>query len=459
MTAPLRRRELLGRVALSGCALLAGCSTFVSEDVTGADAQNRTTEPQSCSGDDCGNASSRASANETGEFDPDVEEVEYLDAPEGYRVGVFADFEALAGQMRRPHGGANPGVRFMRWRDGALYVAVPGGSSVYADESDAGRVVVIRDADLDGRADEYEVVLDGLDTPNNLDFHDGYLYVATNSGVLRYRMAGERPVPDSKRVVVDFPHAEAYDAPTVTVLANDRGLWVRRSTAVAHEDVDTRFEGAITRCELDGSNCETYAEGLRNAVGMTFSPNGTLVVSENGAGHANRTYPPDEINVVEEGNHYGWPYCQGDNEPVTPSFLRNATEGAKFSSLADRLEETDVDCSNMTGPAVELQAHVAPLGVTFFEARNGMPDRFEGDLLVASHGSWGLNPPVGYKIIRVDWNGSRSTSDFLTGWKNPSDYENPRGRPVDVAFGPNGAMYVSDDKEGRIYVVWHEDME
>lgn len=456
----LQRRKLFGLLMLLGFVLLAGYGLFGWNGGAGADVYAQTAGSEGeCTGKSCQQTAVNDSAIGESSFDPEVSELKYLELPEGYHIGTFADFDVLAGQMRRPHGGANPGVRFMRWRDGVLYVAIPGGDSVYDDANDTGRIVSIRDSDDDGQANKYEVLISGLDTPNNLDFHGNQMFVATNEGIYRYEMGGEKPIEKSEQIVVDFPHADAYDAPTVTVLANERGLWVRRSTAVAGEDVDTKFEGAITKCSLDGSDCETYAKGLRNAVGMAFTSNGSLVVTENGAGHTNRTYPPDEINVVEKGHHYGWPYCQGDNDPITPAFVRNVTEsGTKLSSLATHLEETDVDCSNMTPPTVELRAHSAPLGLTFFESRNGMPERFEGDLLVASHGSWGLNPPIGYKIIRVDWDGSFSTSDFITGWKNKSDFQNPRGRPVDITFGPNGAMYISDDKEGKIYIVWHEDM-
>ncbi|MDG5778863.1 PQQ-dependent sugar dehydrogenase [Haloarculaceae archaeon H-GB2-1] len=450
---PTRSRLALAVVVLA--VLVAGCSAVVgdraADEPTAADTVNDTT---------LANTDADSTANPVnGTFGPPSSDLDYLDLPDGYHVATFANFSTLGGQMRRPHGGANPGVRFMHWRDGVLYVAVPGGRSVYDDANDTGRVVAIRDPDRDGRAEEYDVLLSGLDKPNNLDFHDGFVYVATDEAVLRYRMNGTAIDADTRRAVVPFPNADAYDAPTVTVLATDEGLWVRRSTAVAGEDVDSMFESAIVRCDLDGSNCEQYATGLRNAVGMTFSPDGSLVVSEMGAGHTNRTYPPDEINVVGEGNDYGWPYCQGDNDPVTPAFLRNATDDDKLHDLADHVETVDVDCTNKTAPAVNLRAHVAPLGVTFFESRGGMPSEFEGDLLVASHGSWGLNPPIGYEIIRVDWDGSKSTHTFISGWQNESDWQNPHGRPVDVTFGPRGAMYISDDKAGRIYVVWHEDMD
>jgi len=106
---------------------------------------------------------------------------------------------------------------------------------------------------------------------------------------------------------------------------------------------------------------------------------------------------------------------------------------------------------------VDLQAHSAPLGLTFIP-EEGWPEDYWYDLVVVFHGSWNRTTPTGYKLVRVklDSQGNyEDTEDFVTGW-----LQNPRpgggevlGRPVQVVARPGGVMYVTDDKAGVIYKI------
>ena len=104
-------------------------------------------------------------------------------------------------------------------------------------------------------------------------------------------------------------------------------------------------------------------------------------------------------------------------------------------------------------PAAEMQAHSAPLGLTFYTGQQ-FPAEYRGDLFVAFHGSWNRSEPTGYKVVRVSMeNGEPSpVHDFATGWlrENGSRW----GRPVDVLTGPDGSLFVSDDEGGVIYRIF-----
>lgn len=110
-----------------------------------------------------------------------------------------------------------------------------------------------------------------------------------------------------------------------------------------------------------------------------------------------------------------------------------------------------------TPSAIDIPAHSAPLGLTFIpraESRGAWPEEYWGDLLVAYHGSWNRSEPTGYKVVRMklDDNGRYlGTEDFITGWLTQSG--EVLGRPVDLTFDDDGALYVSDDKAGVIYKV------
>src|SRR4029079_14080923 len=86
--------------------------------------------------------------------------------------------------------------------------------------------------------------------------------------------------------------------------------------------------------------------------------------------------PPEEINILTDGGDYGWPYCYGDRVPNP--------------------EDNDAArCAPTIAPAAKLQAHSAPLGLTFLARATALPDQYRSDLLVAYHGSWNRDTPTG----------------------------------------------------------------
>jgi len=109
-------------------------------------------------------------------------------------------------------------------------------------------------------------------------------------------------------------------------------------------------------------------------------------------------------------------------------------------------------------PKAQMQAHSAPLGLTFYEGSE-FPAEYQNNLFVAFHGSWNRSVPTGYKVVRVklDEKGQPvgGAQDFITGWLAPGETKKGRwmGRPVGIVFGSDGSMYVSDDSAGVIYRV------
>ena len=128
--------------------------------------------------------------------------------------------------------------------------------------------------------------------------------------------------------------------------------------------------------------------------------------------------PPDEINIIKEGQDYGWPYCYA-----------NKTRDNSFPGKADDF------CQQTVPPIYEIPAHSAPLGLAFDP---------NGDLLVAYHGSWNRSVPTGYKIVRLKIAGDKvlGVEDFLS----------TGGRPVDLIF-KDEFLYISDDKAGAVYKI------
>jgi glucose/arabinose dehydrogenase/cytochrome c553 len=344
---------------------------------------------------------------------PDILE-ERFRAPEGYAVGLFA------GSLDNP--------RMLRFTSGGdLLVSAPR----------SGRILLVeRDADGDGASDGTRTLLEGLARPHGMDFFEKWLYVAEGDGVgrIEFDPATGQTRGSYERVVNGLPAGGNHWTRTLR-FGPDGWMYVSigSSCNVCEED-DPRRAGMV-RYRPDGSDEQIVARGLRNSVGFDWQP-GTerLYATDNGRDLLGDDFPPCELNQIQVGGFYGWPYANGDRIP-DPDF--GAGNEARVESSIP--------------PVHGFRAHNAPLGMAFVRgAEVGEPLR--GAALVALHGSWNRTRKDGYKVVSLHWDGAGGVTerDFLTGFLDGDDVI---GRPVDVAEGPDGAIYVSDDFAGAIYRV------
>lgn len=336
--------------------------------------------------------------------------------PSGFEVTVFA--EGLDGP-RFSHVGP----------DGHLYVADRGND----------RVVRLPDANGDGVTDAVEVFADELDSVHSLVFHEGAWYVGVPSGVIRLEDTNGDGTADSRTTLIDnYTPAGQHSTRTVAFLPDGRLLISAGSTCnVCLEDDPRRaavtvYDSPVGQDQLTGE--QIFATGLRNAVGLAVNPTtNQLWATNNGRDLMGDDLPPESIYIVEEGNNYGWPFCHS-GDIVDPD-----------------MGEPD-SCDRVEPPAATMQAHVAPLGMTFYTG-DSFPEEYHGDLFIALHGSWNRSEPVGYSIVRLPLDNGQPTrrpvEDFAVGWLQ--DDNSASGRPVDVTVGADGALYVTDDKGGFVY--------
>jgi glucose/arabinose dehydrogenase len=206
---------------------------------------------------------------------------------------------------------------------------------------------------------------------------------------------------------------------------------VGSSCNVCEEEDERR--AAISVYEIDGSGGRIFARGLRNAVGLAIQPGtGQLWATNNGRDWLGDDSPPDTGYLVRDGGDYGWPRCH-NGRIVDPDF---GTRDA---------------CDGVEAPAVEFQAHSAPLGLAFYDG-DQFPEAYSGDLFVAFHGSWNRSRPTGYKVVRIPFENGQPDGqvlDFVSGWLQ--DASTAPGRPVGLAVAPDGSLVVSDDKAGLVY--------
>ena len=335
--------------------------------------------------------------------------------PAGFHVNIFAkDFK-------------NP--RFL--------VTAPNGD-IFLAETGGGEVIVLRDAQHTGVAQQREVFASGLNRPFGIAFHDDYVYVANTGEVVRFRydQQSSKRVGEAQRIL-DLPPGGGHFSRTIAFSADGKKLFasVGSSSNIDFEKDPRR--AAVLVSDPDGKNSRIYASGLRNAVGLGIEPvTGAVWVSVNERDELGDNLPPDYFTAIVDGGFYGWPYSYiGDN--VDPRVKPQKPELVAKAIIPDVL----------------LGPHVAPLEFAFYEGQE-FPAEYRGGAFVAEHGSWNRAARNGYRVTFVGFKEGKASADpvpFLTGMVPDPKGKTVNGRPVGVTVAADGALLVSDDGAKVIY--------
>jgi glucose/arabinose dehydrogenase len=247
-----------------------------------------------------------------------------------------------------------------------------------------GQINTLRDTNGDGVADENKVILDKLFT---LDIQH------SNNGITFG--------PDGKLYI-------AIGGPRVGQLElKDQTYWYQ-----GQPRDDWQFAG-ILQADPDGKNVKLWARGLRNPYNLAFNSSGQLFATDNG----DETIPVpdgDELNLIEPGADYGYPYYFGIPPPWT----------------------------NTRVPIIAFLPHTAPTGITVYEA-NQFPADYKGDVMVALY--WRGRPGASYRqLVRV----FQAEQDGKKVWKMRNFVEG-LDRPIALAVGPDGSLFIADMRGGK----------
>jgi len=319
----------------------------------------------------------------------------------------------------------------------ARHMAFDDQGVLFLSQAKEGKVVALPDFDKNGESDQKVSIISGHRAPHGLAFmkikDHYYLYVAEETRVIRLKRIRKPLTYGVPETVVDNIPGGGHYTRTIKIKNNKLYLSVGSSCNVCIEKNPLR--GAISRFNLDGSGGEIFAKGLRNSVGIEFSPySGELWGVNNGRDMLGDHHPEEELNIIRQGKHYGWPYCY---------------EAKTF----DQDFGKSFNCLKTEAPAYTFTAHMAPLGLSFYQ-KGILPKRYNHSVFIAFHGSWNRSIPAGYKVIRLKLDSMGnivSHEDFISGWlkKNGS----PSGRPVDIEYSPEGELYLSDDLLGVVYKI------
>lgn len=342
---------------------------------------------------------------------------------------------------------------------------LPNGDAVVAMQ-EKGYLMMMRDADGDGHVDWIERHAAQFNGPYGLAYReipakqilvadqDGVWTIDYTTGLLRAPFADAKPideVPPAERKPGQYMDGQKLlTAKGVFGIVQghyNRSLRIGKDGTIyvgvgsaGNIGIEPSPKSTIQAFDAAGKNQRTIASGMRNPSGLTIDPaTGKLwaVVQErDGLGDQ---LVPDFLTEVKEGGFYGFPYSYiGQHQQL--DFADMAPEKVKAAILPDLL----------------FEPHSATMSLSFCTGPM-FPGEYRGDIFVAMKGSWNRSHPIGYKVVRVRMKNGRPTGEyenFMTGfWTEGGDTARVWGRPVDVSFGPDGAMYVVDESGGTIWRV------
>lgn len=329
--------------------------------------------------------------------------------------------------------------------ENARSMTVSPSGTVFVGNRKSDNVFALIDENNDGKVDKKYLITDKLkNMPNGVAFHEGDLYVAEVNKIWvfkdienKLKLIDENGFYPEDPILItdDFP-SDKHHGWKYIAIGPDNKLYVPVGAPCNICESRDEIYSTITRMDLDGSNREIYARGVRNTVGFTWNKEtGEMWFTDNGRDMLGDNYPPCELNkVTKPDQHYGYPYCHG-GDISDPEF------GSKYA------------CEDFIKPMQNLGPHVAPLGLKFYDGEM-FPEEYKGDIFIAEHGSWNRTKKIGYRITRVKIKDNKSVGyePFISGWLE-KDINDAWGRPVDVVILEDGSMLISDDYANVIYRV------
>ncbi|MES2829790.1 MAG: PQQ-dependent sugar dehydrogenase [Bacteroidota bacterium] len=320
-----------------------------------------------------------------------------------------------------------------------LYTSPQG--NVYVTRRDGGDVLLLQDRDGDAKFENLITVVSNFKGVHGITMKDNWMYLCNSNEVRRYpvkpdgtldAMAGETPIKD-------LPDGGQH--PNRTMDFGPDGMLYISVGSLCNDCKESDKETAVM-LQVDPKNWSRslYASGLRNTIGFDWHPQTKeLWGIDNGGDAKGSEWPPEEVNQIMKGADYGFPYAYGKRE------VDKSREDPAGNTKEAVVKNTQLS-------VLEMTAHMAPIGFTFFRGAANIPQEWAGDGLVAWHGSWNAENPVGFKVQRIHFENGKAVKaeDFLTGFLQG---ESRFGRPAGITVTKNGTIYISDDAGGNIYAV------
>ena len=377
--------------------------------------------------------------------------------------------------------------------NGDIYVKLTYNDALHGQ----GGTVALRDINQDGKADilayfgEYK---DEGGLPVGVTIHNGYLYTSTVKNVLRNKLIPGELLPDTNTEVIftdedsnlnhhwhttkplafdnngnmyipfGAPDDGGQDVKIAGPAGMPNGKGLDPSPDLQWHAGIWRFDANKTgQTQKDGYK---YATGIRSVVGMTWSPlDNSLYAVMNGIDNFHTRFPtvytswqaavlPSEpLLKVTDQSDFGWPYAYYD-QMQGKNLMQPAYGGdGKLIGRAAKYNK----------PVFGFPGHWAPMDILFYQG-NQFPERYKNGCFVAFHGSTDRSPypQAGYIVCFVPFENGAPTdkwevfADGFTGVDTVVNTSDARYRPMGLAEGPDGSLYISESNRGKIWRVMYK---
>ena len=399
-----------------------------------------------------------------------------ITVPSDFCAVVYADLTTAGQPAKARHLVVTP--------SGDVFVAINSPNN----EHPAFGIIALRDTDADGKADSTARFSAGLGG-SGIAWMNGQLFFGANGRVLRFPLPDGAMMPSGAAEVVVGGLVDTGDHISKTIVLRDaQTLLVNigsSSNACQQVNREAQSPGVFPCPEMDHragvwqfsatgtsqslASGQRYATGLRNMVALAINPlNNELYGVQHGRDmlfenwpqffteEEDARLPAEELVRIAAGSDNGWPYCFFD-----PAQSRKVL-APEYGGDGQLTSGTGIDCAAMNQPLATFGAHWAPNGMLFYTGTQ-FPERYRNGLFIAFHGGFDRAPlpNEGFKVMFVPMGATGAPSGaaevFADGFAGasanlPADAAH---RPVGVAQGPDGSLYVSDDRGGRIYRIVH----
>lgn len=365
----------------------------------------------------------------------------------------------------------------------ARHIAVRQNGDVYIalnSRHNGGSIVALRDSSGDGKADKI-VYFGDLGGGTGLRIHDGYLYFGSDTAVVRYKLEKGSLLPDTAHpeLIATLPVQHEHQARSLA-FDGKGNMYVNIGAPSNCCQVEDRtkgspgqspcpllqYHGGIWRFDASKQGQTQqhggtrYVTGIRNCVALAWDPaTHDLYAVMHGRDQLHQFYPQyydekqgaelpaEEFLRFKKGANYGWPYVYYDEFQhklmVNPEYGGNGKKEAPAGKY--------------TGPIMAFPGHWAPDGLLFYTGKQ-FPDRYHNGAFIAFHGSWNRAPlpQRGYDVVFVPFDGDTPSGKYevFAGGFTAGDMASPgdaRYRPCGLAQGPDGSLYLTDDRHGTVF--------
>lgn len=340
-----------------------------------------------------------------------------IKAPDGFTVSTFAT-----------------GLKNSR------ILAIGDNGNVYVSRRDQGDVLLLKDANGDGRADGAPIAVAHRAGAHGIAVHKQKLYLVTVKELFVADIQGDGTLGPLTMLLGDLPDSGQHPNRTIAI-GPDEMLYISVGSTCNACNESNPENATLLRVSLDGRSRTIFASGLRNTIGFDWHPQtGELWGMDHGIDYLGDDAQPEELNKIEKGKQYGWPHVWGEGglNPQSSPPGEISKEEWKKNSVPMTLGYT---------------AHSAPMQMAFYTAA-AFPADYRGDAFVAMRGSWNRTTPSGYEIVRIDFDGAtpRKIEPFVQGFLGV-DKKTHIARPVGLAVAADGSLLMADDANGTIYRV------